>query len=66
MSKARDERLWYLRSFSVAWGRGHMGCYGKKWDAHKAKLLKDGYLEADENGMFRMTEKGQSAINGAQ
>jgi hypothetical protein len=60
MSKTSDERDWYLAEGygQGGWHRRFMDSF-KKWRAHHAKLLKDGYLEKDEKyDMFRITEKG--------
>jgi len=63
---AQTERLWYLRRLGSGWTASHVGCHGKKWDNHRSKLLKDGLLEKDENGMSRVTDAGRAALGEQQ
>lgn len=64
MSKTSDDRDWYLGQ-GYARGGWHARFMDgvKKWDAHHAKLLKDGLLEADkEHGLYRITDAGLDRI----
>jgi hypothetical protein len=64
--KLSKDRLWCLSAFANGgWTIGRGDWIGvKKWDAHKASLVKDGYLEPDEYGSdnFRITPSGRAAL----
>jgi hypothetical protein len=58
--KMTKERLWCLKQFGpYGWSIGRGGWIGvKKWDAHKAALVKGGYLEQDGE-LYRATDAGR-------
>lgn len=76
MTKAAKERMWLLNRW---WGPNgaSCGCWGpmrgfeggvKKWEAHKAWLVKNGYLEQSTecNWNFRITPAGRAALEAEQ
>lgn len=62
MSKANDERMFLLDRFSGDGWMFHPWRGLKKWDAHAEKLTRDGLLETDEYGMWRITDAGRAAL----
>lgn len=64
MTKANDERLWLLGKFySGQYWTFHPYRGTKKWNAHVARMVRDGLLEADAYGNHRITERGLQAIS---
>lgn len=66
MKPLSQDRLWCLRVFKDGgWtiGRGDWNSV-KKWDGHKAALVKSGYLENDQEypTMYRITDAGHAAL----
>ena len=65
MNATKKERMWFLRRW---WGDGMYNSHPwvgiKRWDAHVAKLVKDGLLEPREDWsmMWRITQKGMDAL----
>jgi hypothetical protein len=65
--KLTKDRLWCLKQFGFGWSSGRGDWLGvKKWDAHKAALIKAGLLEKDEYGLFRITDAGRKALEGKE
>jgi len=71
ISKSEQERMWYLGSFalvqnnviqSTGW-KAHSFEGIKKWDRILGVLIKRGLLEADDDGMYRITDTGIDAVN---
>lgn len=71
MTKANDERMWYLRRCYVVTLEGRYVAAGwtppvwqgtKKWDAIRARFERDGLIEPDEYGCHRITEAGLRAL----
>ena len=60
MSKVADERFWYLaQGYGPGGWRGEFMQGFKKWDIHRAQLLKNGFLEKhEEYELYRITDKG--------
>lgn len=64
MSKASEERLWYLKRY-YSRGGWHQArdVTVAKYRAFHNRLLKDGFLEQDvDNDLYRITESGLNAI----
>jgi hypothetical protein len=64
MSKAFEERMWYLEKYygKGGWQRAHLA-EAKKYQAMVMKLVKDGFLEQDESyDLFRITDFGLEAL----
>ena len=64
VGKTQRERLWLLLVFERGgWHNPPVLQSAKKWQAHLAKLLKEGLLEKDpEYKMYRLTEAGAKVI----
>lgn len=62
--KLTKDRAWFLKQFGEGgWSLGRPNLKGvKKWDAHRAYLIKVGLLAADEYGMNRITDAGLAAL----
>lgn len=61
------DRRWCLSWWgNGGWSIGRPNMKGiKKWDQHISALVKDGLLEADEYGMYRITDAGTSVLRDA-
>lgn len=59
---AKQYRMWVLHQFRIPGWQSWVRPKTKKSDGALAKLLKDGNLEQDEYGMFRITPAGRKAL----
>lgn len=61
------ERMFCLKQFSdFGWSCGRGDWDGvAKWQKHIQMLVKRGFLEADEYGLFRITDAGREALKGS-
>lgn len=64
--KLNQDRIWCLKQFKDSgWSYGRGNWDGvKKWDAHKAALVKGGLLLVDDHGFYCITEAGRAALEG--
>ena len=66
--KLDEDRWWCLSWWAPGrWYPGRPGKYGvKKWEDHIQALIKDGLLEDDKHGLYRITPAGRAALTGGE
>lgn len=69
LTKAQEERLWFLQRWARFPGWSINVRAGRKWEAHIKALVKQGLLERGDGSMetmFRITPAGRAALNQPQ